>query len=60
MNPAKTTHGAPQGSLSAEQPALGDDLELSECEELTEEFCEATIVRLDSSALEALFQKARA
>jgi len=39
---------------------LGDDPELSESDELTEELCEATIVRLDSSAFEALFQKVRA
>jgi hypothetical protein len=39
---------------------LRDDPELSESDELTEEFCEATIVRLDSSTFEALFQKARA
>jgi len=56
----KTSHGAPHGWLPAEQPALGDDPELSESDELTEELCEATIVRLDSSAFEALFQKARA
>ncbi|HEU4783523.1 MAG TPA: hypothetical protein VFS83_09310 [Ktedonobacterales bacterium] len=59
MDSTKTSHGAPHGWLPAEQPALGDDPELPESDELTEELCEATIVRLDSSAFEALFQKAR-
>lgn len=59
MDPVKTTHGMPHGWLTAEQPALGDQPELSEDDELAEEVCEATIVRLDSSALEALFDKAR-
>lgn len=60
MDPVKTPHGTPHGWMPAEQPTLGDDPELPDAEELTEELCEATIVRLDSSALEALFQKARA
>lgn len=59
MDPVKTTHGASHGWSPAEQPALGDDPELLEGDELAEELCEATIVRLDSSAFEALFQKAR-
>ncbi len=60
MDPAKTTHGTPHGWQNAEQPALGVEPDLLDGEELTEEMCEATIVRLDSPALEALFQKARA
>ncbi len=60
MDPVKTIHGASHGWQTAEQPALGDDPELLDGDELLEELCEATIVRLDSSALEALFQKARA
>ena len=60
MDPAKTTHGTPHGWQTAEQPALGDDPDLLDSDELAEEMCEATIVRLDSPALEALFQKARA
>ena len=60
MDPVKTSPGAPHGWLPAEQLALGDDSELAESDELTEEFCEATLVQLDSSAFESLFQKARA
>jgi len=60
VDPVKTIHGASHGWQTAEQPALGDDPELLDSDELLEELCEATIVRLDSSALEALFQKARA
>lgn len=60
MEPVKTTHGASHGSVSAEQSALGDDTEFSEMDEFSEECCEATIIRLDSTALEALCQKARA
>jgi len=60
VDPLKTTHGTPHGWVPAEQPALGEDPELVEGDEPTEEMCEATIVRLDSTALEALFLKARA
>lgn len=63
MDPAKSTHGTAHGWLAAERPALGADSELPDGEaldELLEELCEATIVRLDAAALEALFQKARA
>lgn len=59
MDPVKTSHGMPHGWLSAEQAILGDDPELPESDEFAEELCEATIVRLDSSTLEALFEKAR-
>jgi hypothetical protein len=56
----KPTHSMPHGWLAAEQSALPDDPELTEGDDPEEELCEATIVRLDASALEALFQKARA
>jgi hypothetical protein len=59
VDPVKTSPGMPHGWHTAEQPTLGDDQEVSESDEFSEEFCEATIVRLDSPALEALFQKAR-
>lgn len=59
MDPVKNVPGMPHGWHTAEQAALGDDQEISESDELAEDLCEATIVRLDSPALEALFQKAR-
>ncbi len=60
MDPVKTSHGAPHGWLPAEPLASNDDPELCESDEPGEELCEATLVQLDSSAFEALFQKARA
>ena len=59
MDPVKSSHGTPQGWLTAEQPAPSDPRDPSEGDELAEEWCEPTIVRLDSSAFEALFLKAR-
>ena len=59
MDPVKSLHGAANGLLAAEQPTLGEDDELLDADMFLEEVCEATIVRLDASALEALFQKAR-
>jgi hypothetical protein len=60
VDPVKTTHGMSHGWTSAEQLASGEEPEFSETDEFSEESCEATIVRLDSTALEALCQKARA
>ncbi|HEX5440321.1 MAG TPA: hypothetical protein VFW76_05520 [Ktedonobacterales bacterium] len=60
MRSAKPAHSVPHGWLAVEQSTAPDDLELPEGDDPEEELCEATIVRLDASALEALFQKARA
>jgi hypothetical protein len=49
----------PHGLLAVEQTTAPDDSELPEEDDSEEELYEATIVRLDASALEALFQKAR-
>ncbi len=59
MRYAKPAHSVPHGLLAVEQSTAPDDPELSEGDDPEEELYEATIVRLDAPALEALFQKAR-
>lgn len=59
MRSAKPARSVPHGWLAIERPQPPKDPELSEGDDPEEELCEATIVRLDASALEALFQKAR-
>ena len=59
MRSAKPARSVPHGWLAIERPQPPNDPELSEGDDPEEELCEATIVRLDASALEALFQKAR-
>ncbi len=59
MRNAKPAHSVSYGLLAVEQTTAPDDSELPEGEDSEEELYEATIVRLDASALEALFQKAR-
>jgi hypothetical protein len=59
MRTAKPARSVPHGRLAVEQSTAPDDPELPEGDVPEEELCEATIVRLDASALEALFQKAR-
>ena len=59
MRNAKPAHSVPHGLLAVEQTTAPDDSELPKGDDSEEELYEATIVRLDASALEALFQKAR-
>lgn len=59
MRSAKPARSVPHGWLAVEPSTAPNDPELPEGDDLEEELYEATIVRLDASALEALFQKAR-
>lgn len=56
MDPVLGTTSTQQMMAGAEQPSQTE--ELSEGQELAEEACEATIVRLDRTAAELLFRKA--
>lgn len=60
MPRVKPAHSMPHGWLAIDQPTSPDNPELVVDDDSEEELCEATIVRLDASAVEALFQKARA
>ena len=59
MRYAKPARSAPHGWLAIERPQPPAEPELPEGDDPEDELYEATIVRLDASALEALFQKAR-
>jgi hypothetical protein len=59
MRSAKPARSVPHGWLAIERPQPPAEPELPEGDDPEDELYEATIVRLDASALEALFQKAR-